>query len=170
MWTHFQGNSLILFRAAPMAYGGSQARGLIRAIAAGLHHSTAMQDSNHICDLHHRSWQHRIINPLSEARNWTLNLMVPSWICFCCAMMGTQGNDYFVTGWKFMYPTWGQTNRNIRVWGREKFFPRTQEEWRLMFPKKSKLLKGFQQSIFKDQVRGRVWRVVANFWVSSGNP
>ena len=28
-----------LFRAAPATYGGSQARGPIRAIAAGLHHS-----------------------------------------------------------------------------------------------------------------------------------
>ena len=28
-----------LFRAAPAAYGGSQARGLIRAVASGLHHS-----------------------------------------------------------------------------------------------------------------------------------
>ena len=28
-----------LFRAAPTAYGGSQARGLIGAIAVGLHHS-----------------------------------------------------------------------------------------------------------------------------------
>ena len=28
-----------LFRAAPTAYGGSQARSLIGAIAAGLHHS-----------------------------------------------------------------------------------------------------------------------------------
>ena len=28
-----------LFRAAPMAYAGSQARGLIGATAAGLHHS-----------------------------------------------------------------------------------------------------------------------------------
>ena len=28
-----------LFRAAPAAYGGSQARGPIRATAAGLHHS-----------------------------------------------------------------------------------------------------------------------------------
>ena len=29
----------LLFRAAPMAYGSSQARGRIGAIAAGLHHS-----------------------------------------------------------------------------------------------------------------------------------
>ena len=28
-----------LFRAAPMAYGSSQARGQIRAVAAGLRHS-----------------------------------------------------------------------------------------------------------------------------------
>ena len=31
--------SFCLFRAAGAAYGGSQARGLIRVIAAGLHHS-----------------------------------------------------------------------------------------------------------------------------------
>ena len=30
---------ICLFRATPAAHGGSQARGLIRAIAAGLHHS-----------------------------------------------------------------------------------------------------------------------------------
>ena len=30
---------LFFSRAIPMAYGGSQARGLIRAVAAGLHHS-----------------------------------------------------------------------------------------------------------------------------------
>ena len=28
-----------LFRTTPTAYGGAQARGLIRAVAAGLHHS-----------------------------------------------------------------------------------------------------------------------------------
>jgi len=31
--------SFLFFRAAPKAYGGSQARGLIGAVAAGLHHS-----------------------------------------------------------------------------------------------------------------------------------
>ena len=29
----------VLFRASPLAYGGSQARGLIRGTAASLHHS-----------------------------------------------------------------------------------------------------------------------------------
>ena len=31
--------AFLLFRATPMAYGGSQARGQIGATAAGLHHS-----------------------------------------------------------------------------------------------------------------------------------
>ena len=42
-----------------------------------------------ICDLHHSSQQHRILNPLREARDQTHNLMGPSRICFRCAMMGT---------------------------------------------------------------------------------
>ena len=36
-------------------------------------------------DLHHSSWQHKILNPLSETRDRTRNLMVPSQIPFCCA-------------------------------------------------------------------------------------
>ena len=32
---------VLLFRAVPLAYGGSQARDQIRATAAGLHHSHA---------------------------------------------------------------------------------------------------------------------------------
>ena len=64
----------MLFRAAPMAYGGSQARGWIRAIAAGLHHSSQ------------QCW---ILNRLSEARDWTHNLIVSSQIRFHCTMTGT---------------------------------------------------------------------------------
>ena len=37
--------------AAPEAYGGSQARGRIRAVAAA---APAMQDPSHIYDLHHK--------------------------------------------------------------------------------------------------------------------
>ena len=40
----------------------------------------AMQDPSHICDLHHSSQQHQILNHLSEARDQTHNLMVPSQI------------------------------------------------------------------------------------------
>ena len=63
----------LLFRAAPEAYGSSQARGLIGAIAAGLHHS---------------SQQHGILN-LLRARPGIEHTMVPSQIHFHCATMGT---------------------------------------------------------------------------------
>ena len=67
-------------RAAPTAFGGSQARGLIGAVVAGLGQSHSNVGSSYICDLHHSSQQHQILNPLSEARDQTYNLMVPSWI------------------------------------------------------------------------------------------
>ena len=38
-YTPIKKNFFCLFRATPAAYGGSQARGLIGAVAAGLHHS-----------------------------------------------------------------------------------------------------------------------------------
>ena len=63
-----------LYRAAPEADGGSQARGLIRAVVTGLHHS---------------SQQSQILNTLSEARDGTHNLMIPSQIRFRCATVGT---------------------------------------------------------------------------------
>ena len=51
--------------------------------------ATVMLDPSLNCDLHYSSWQHRILNPLSEAGDQTHNLMVPSRIRFCCATMGT---------------------------------------------------------------------------------
>ena len=51
--------------------------------------ATAMQDPRCICHLHHSSRQRWILNPLSEARDRTCNLVVPSRIRFCCATMGT---------------------------------------------------------------------------------
>ena len=45
-------------------------------------------DRSRVFDLHHSSGQHWILNPLSKARDRTCNLMVPSWICFCCTMTG----------------------------------------------------------------------------------
>ena len=53
--------------------------------------ATATRDPSHICDPHHSSRQQQIPNPLSEARDQTYNLMIPSRICFCCSMMGTPG-------------------------------------------------------------------------------
>ena len=76
------------FRAASAAYGGSQARGLIRGVAAGLRQSHSNSRSKPRCDLHHSSQQRQILNPLNEASDQTCNLMVPSWICFRCATTG----------------------------------------------------------------------------------
>ena len=75
--------SFCLFRAAPVAYGGSQARSLIGAT------DTATRDPSCVFDLHHSSQQCQILNPLSKARDPTRNLMVPSQIRFHSTTMGT---------------------------------------------------------------------------------
>ena len=63
--------------------------GLHPWLAAGLCHSHSHAIPSCICDLHHSSQKHRILNPLSKARDWTPNLMVPSQIHFCCTTTGT---------------------------------------------------------------------------------
>ena len=69
-----------LFRVSPAAYRSSQAKvepelQLLADTAA-----TAMQDLSCVCDLHHSSWQHWILNPLSGARERTSILMDTSWV------------------------------------------------------------------------------------------
>ena len=51
--------------------------------------ATATRDPSCIYHPHHSSQQHWILTPLSEARDQTLDLMVPSQICFLCATTGT---------------------------------------------------------------------------------
>ena len=51
--------------------------------------ATAMPDPTCVCDLHHSSWHHQILNPLSEGRDGTCNLMVTSQIHFSCSTTGT---------------------------------------------------------------------------------
>ena len=75
-----------------MAYGSSQARGQIGAVAAT---ATATQDPSHFCDLHHSSRQHQIINPLIEAKDRTHILMDASQNCYCWAMIGTPKLTHF---------------------------------------------------------------------------
>ena len=75
-----------------MAYGSSQARGRIGAVAAGLHHSHTMQDPSHVCDLHHISCQgptltHRARPGIEPASSWILVQFVtsePWWKLHCC--------------------------------------------------------------------------------------
>ena len=42
--------------------------------------ATATPDPNCVCDIHHSSWQHQILNPLSEARDRTCVFMGASQI------------------------------------------------------------------------------------------
>ena len=55
--------SFFLFRATPVVYGNSQARGQIKAVATGLHHGHSNQDPSCICDLRHSWWQCQISQP-----------------------------------------------------------------------------------------------------------
>ena len=72
-----------LFRATPVAYGGSQARGLIGAVASGLCQDHSSVGSSCVCDPQHSSRQCQIFNPLSEARDHTCLLMDTSLVCYC---------------------------------------------------------------------------------------
>ena len=65
------------FRAVPAAYCSSQTRG---AVAAGLHQSSQ------------QCW---ILNPPSEARDWTHNFMVPSQVHFHYATTATPKRPFF---------------------------------------------------------------------------
>ena len=47
---------VLFFRATPVAYGCSQARGRIGAVAAGLHHSHSRLYLSQVFNLHHSSW------------------------------------------------------------------------------------------------------------------
>ena len=64
-----------LFKARPVAYGGTLSRGPIRAVAAGLVTATATQDPSRVCNLHHSSQQCQNFNSLREARDRTHVLM-----------------------------------------------------------------------------------------------
>ena len=100
-----------LSRAAPMAYGGSQARSLTGALAAGLcqsHSNAASVTTPQQC---------QILNPLSEARGRTRNHMVPSRVRFRCTTKGTPGlitiytHAYIIYKYVWTYTRMLQTNR-----------------------------------------------------------
>ena len=89
----------VFSRATSAAYGGSQARGPIGPAAAGLHHSHSNAGSE--LRLHPYTMAHGnalILNPLSEARDRTHNLMVPSQIINHCATTGTPLSRIFNAG------------------------------------------------------------------------
>ena len=73
----------IYFRAAPVAYGNSQVRGGIGAVAATYTTATATWDPSLIFQLYQSSWQCQILNPLNEARDQTRVLMDTSQVPYC---------------------------------------------------------------------------------------
>ena len=77
------------FRATPATYGGSQAWGPIEAIAIWQCQIWAVSAT--YTTAHSRC---RIVNPLSEAKDQTCNLMIPSRIRFCCAKTRTPASEF----------------------------------------------------------------------------
>ena len=65
------------FRASKWKF---QASGRNGAAATSLPTAIVTWDSSCVCDPHHRSWQHRILNPLGKARDQTCILMDTSWV------------------------------------------------------------------------------------------
>ena len=58
--------------------------------------ATAMQNPSCICNLHYSSWQHQMLNPLSEARDQNHLLIDTSWIHFHCTTIGTPLDSFIV--------------------------------------------------------------------------
>ena len=81
--------SFCLFRAAPTAHEGSQARGLIGAVAAGLRQSHSNVGSEPCLLTTPQLTATPDPQPTEQGQGSKRNLMVPSRIHFLCAMMGT---------------------------------------------------------------------------------
>ena len=62
--------------------------------------ATATPDLSRVCNLHHRSWQCWILNPLSEARDWTCILMDTSQIHF--HRKSLEPTFFIFHGWYFL--------------------------------------------------------------------
>ena len=61
--------------AEPATYGSSKARDQIGAAAEAYDTAMATPDPSCLCNLSHSLWQCQILNPLSEAMDWTRILM-----------------------------------------------------------------------------------------------
>ena len=85
-WMFLRG---VVFRATPMAYGGFQARGWIRAIGAGLHHGHSNTTSEPWLQPTPQLTATMDTCPTSETRDRTCVLMDTNQICSCWATMGT---------------------------------------------------------------------------------
>ena len=128
------------FRAAPMACGNSQARRRIRAVAAGLHHSHSNAGSEPVCDIQHSSRQHRILNPLSKARDRTCILMVTSQVRY------PQSHDG-----NFILPLLDSSTSSL-IPG---ILPFKNFSTRLSFARKDEVLVGVKETLGKNRSKGQ---------------
>ena len=74
--------------ATPAVYGSSQ--GQIGLQLPDYATATAIRDLSRVCDVHHSSQQHQILNPLSKARDQTHVLMDISRVHYCWVTMEFQ--------------------------------------------------------------------------------
>ena len=81
--------------------------------------ATATWDLSCVCKLYHSSRQHWILNPLSDTRERTPNLMVPSRICFRCATTATPKISFYFFFFIFYFfvflPFLGPLPRHMEV-------------------------------------------------------
>ena len=66
--------------------------------------ATAIQDQNHVCDLHHSSWQCQILHPLSKARDRThTSSWILVWVNYNWATMGNPICVYIYIFFQIMF-------------------------------------------------------------------
>ena len=74
-------------------------------------------DLSRTCDLHHTSWQHWILNPLSRARDRTCILMGTSQVHYRWATRGTPGAHNFKSAWiPVWFPCWIHKQACSQLW------------------------------------------------------
>ena len=77
-----------------MTYGSSQVEAELQLLASTT--AKATPDPSHICNLRHRSRQHRIPNSLGEARDGTCILMDAWWIINPLSHPGNSPDNIFL--------------------------------------------------------------------------
>ena len=83
--------------------------------------ATAMPDPSHICDLHHRLWQHRILNPLNKARDRTPILMDPSRVLNPLSHHGNSECCFNILTWAVALWNVKSTKNKMNSYGHQPF-------------------------------------------------